>query len=203
MGQWLEPSVLTEIWSIYPSFCATAVLEVATTGSTPRLAVPLVAEGDDTYEYVSLPFSFNFYGNTYSGLFVSSNGYVRFGSGYSTYSNDCIPSISTPNNAIYAFWDDLVASGGSNGNIYVKQIDSGTFVIEWYRVRKYGTSDYQTFEIVLRSDHSITLQYQSVSNTDWATVGVENATGTLAQQYICNGVGTPLTNQLAVRYTTP
>lgn len=169
----------------------------ATSGGT------IVADGDDTYEYVSLPFSFNFYGNTYNGLYVSSNGFVSFGSGYTTYSNSCIPSTSTPNNAIYAFWDDLVPTGGSNGNIYVKQIDSGTFAIEWYQVRRYGSYDYETFEIVLRSDHSITLQYQSVSNTGSATVGIENATGTLAQQYICNGVGTPLTNQLAIRYTTP
>jgi len=169
----------------------------ATNGGT------IIAQGDDTYQYVSLPFAFNFYGSTYTGLYVSSNGFVSFGSGYSSYSNNCIPSTSTPNNAIYAFWDDLVPTGGGNGNIYVKQIDSGTFVIEWHRVRKYGTSDYQTFEIVLRSDHSITLQYQFVSNTGSATVGVENATGTLAKQHICNGVGTPLTNQLAIRYTTP
>lgn len=169
----------------------------ATSGGT------IVAEGDDTYEYVSLPFSFNFYGNIYNGLYVSSNGYVSFGSGYSTYSNDCIPSTSTPNNAIYAFWDDLQPTGGSNGNVYVKQVDSSTFVVEWYQVKRYGSTDYETFEIVLRNDDSITLQYQSMSNTESATVGVENATGTLAQQYICNGVGTPLTNQLAVRYTAP
>ena len=162
----------------------------ATSGGT------IVAEGDDTYEYVSLPFSFNFYGSTYSGLYISSNGYVSFGSGYSTLSNDCIPIIDTPNNTIYAFWDDLKPDGGINGNVYVKQIDSGTFVIEWYQVKRYGSYDYETFEIVLRSDDSITLQYQSVSNTESATVGVENSTGMLAQQYICNGVGTPLTSQL-------
>jgi len=169
----------------------------ATAGGT------IVANGDDTYEYVDLPFAFSFYGNTYTGLYVSSNGFVSFGSGYATHRNHCIPSASAPNNAIYAFWDDLTPTGGSNGNVYVKQIDSDTVVIEWYRVRKYGTADYQTFEIVLRSDHSATLQYQSVSNTDSATVGVENATGTLAQQYICNGTGTPPTNRSAIRYTTP
>ncbi len=163
----------------------------------------VVAQGDDTYQYVSLPFAFNFYGNTYTGLYVSSNGYVSFGSGYSSYSNGCIPSTSPPNNAIYALWDDLVPTGGSNGNIYAKQIDSGTFVIEWYQVKQYGGSYYQTFEIVLRNDQSITLQYQSISNTGSTTAGVENVTGTLAQQHFCNGTGTPLTNQLAIRYTTP
>ncbi len=169
----------------------------ATNGGT------IVASGDDTYEYISLPFAFKFYDNIYTGLYVSSNGYVSFESGSSIYSNNCIPNTSRPNNAIYAFWDDLVPNGGSNGNIYTRQTNSGTFVIEWYGVKKYGSSDYQTFEIVLKDDHSITLQYQSVSNTGSATVGVENATGTLAKQQVCNGVGTPLTNQLAIRYIVP
>jgi hypothetical protein len=169
----------------------------ATNGGT------IVAQGDDTFQYVSMPFPFNFYGNTYTGVNVSSNGFVSFGAGYSNYRNSCIPSTDPPNNAIYAFWTDLIPTGGSNGNIYVKQIDSDTFVIEWYQVRKYRTSEYQTFEIVLKRDHSIILQYQSVSDTNSVTVGVENAGGTVAQQHTCNGMGNPLTNQMAIRYTTP
>jgi hypothetical protein len=163
----------------------------------------IVAQGDDTYQYVSLPFTFNFYGNAYTGLYVSSNGYVSFGSGSSYFSNGCIPSAGAPNNAIYAFWDDLVPAGGSDGNVYVKQVDSDTLVIEWYGVRKYGTSSYHTFEIILRRDHSIKLQYQSLATINSATVGVENDAGTLARQFVCNGVGSPLADQLAISYTTP
>ncbi|MBI2864351.1 MAG: VWA domain-containing protein [Chloroflexi bacterium] len=163
----------------------------------------VVAQGDDVYQYVNLPFSFRFFGGTYTGLYVSSNGYVSFGAGYSNYGNSCIPSASAPNNAIYAFWDDLEPAGGGYGNIYVSQVDNDTFVIEWYRVKKFGASDYETFEIVLRRDNTILLQYQSVSNTGSATVGTENAAGTIAQQYLCNGAGTPLGNQLAIGYTAP
>lgn len=164
----------------------------------------IVAQGDDVSQFVNLPFAFNFYGNAYTGVYVSSNGFVSFGSGYSSFANGCIPSAGVPNNAIYAFWDDLIPAGGSDGNVYVKQVGSDTFVIEWHGVRKYGTSNsYHTFEIVLRNDHSITLQYQSLATTNSATVGVENAAGTLARQYVCDGAGTPLTNQLAIRYTTP
>jgi hypothetical protein len=169
----------------------------ATTGGA------IVAQGDDVYQSVNLPFAFNFYGNVYSNLYVSSNGYASFGEGYTTYSNSCIPNASTPNNAIYAFWDDLYPAGSGNGNVYVKQVDSASFVIEWYQVKQYSSSAYQTFEIVLRNDNSITLQYQSVSNTGSATTGVEDANGALAQQYLCNGAGTPLSNPLAIRYTTP
>jgi hypothetical protein len=163
----------------------------------------VVAQGDDTIQYVNLPFAFTFYGNTYTGLYVSSNGYVSFGSGYSNFSNTCIPSTGVPNNAIYGLWDDLVPTGGTYGNVYVKRVDSGTFVIEWYNVALYGGAGHETFEIVLRNDRSITLQYQSVSSTASATVGVENGAGTLAKQRFCNGLGDPVSNLLSIRYTTP
>jgi len=163
----------------------------------------IVAEGDDTYEYVTLPFWFSFYGNYYSGFYVSSNGYISFGDGYSYYNNSCIPSTNVPNNAIYAFWDDLRPDGGGNGNVYVKQVDTSTVVIEWHQVRRYGSEDYETFEIILKSDGSITLQYLSMSYTTSATVGVENAYGTIAQQHACNGAGSPITDRLSIPYTTP
>ncbi len=163
----------------------------------------IVAQGDDVYEYISLPFTFTFYGNSYSGLYVSSNGYASFGTGSAAYSNGCIPSPGTPNNAIYAFWDDLAPLGGSNGNVYAKQIDASTFVVEWHQVRQYGSSNLETFEIVLKRDNSVTLQYQTMSNAGSATVGVENSDGTAARQYLCNGVGAPLANQMAIQYTTP
>ena len=163
----------------------------------------IVAQGDDTYEYVALPFPFTFYGNAYNGLYVSSNGYVSFGEGYTTYSNSCLPSTGTPNNAIYAFWDDLYPYGGSDGNVYVKQVDGATFVIEWHGVTQYGTSNHETFEIVLKADNSIKVQYQSTENAASATVGVENAGGTEAQQHLCNGAGTAITNESAIRFLTP
>jgi hypothetical protein len=163
----------------------------------------IVAQGDEAYTQVSLPFAFQFYGNTYTSLYVSSNGFISFGSGYTIYYNSCLPSTDTPNNAIYAFWDDLYPTGGSNGNVYVKQYDAGTFVIEWHAVKQYGAAYYETFEIVLRSDNAIALQYQSVENWGSSTVGIENGNGTVAQEYLCNGVGSPLSNNLVVLYAAP
>jgi hypothetical protein len=84
----------------------------------------------------------------------------------------------------------------------VKAVDADTFVIEWYAVAQYGATISQTFEIVLRRDNSILLQYLSVNDTSLATIGVENLTGTTAQQFRCNGAGLPLTNSLVLRVTT-
>jgi hypothetical protein len=160
--------------------------------------------GDDDVQKIALPFDFRFYGTTYNDLWVSSNGFVSFANSYTNWTNGCLPNTSVPNNAIYAFWDDLrPADGGGGGTIYARQVDSETFVIEWHEVSHYGSSDHETFEIILKKDNTILLQYQSLSSTSSATVGVENAKGTVAQQYWCNGSGSPLHNGLAVEFTTP
>ncbi len=160
--------------------------------------------GDDDVQKITLPFDFLFYGTTYSDLWVSSNGFVSFSNGYINWTNSCLPGTSAPNNAIYAFWDDLQpADGGGGGTIYAKQVDSETFVIEWHKVSHYSSSDHETFEIILKRDNTILLQYQSLSSTTSTTVGAENATGTAAQQYQCNGSGNPLYNGLIIKFTTP
>jgi hypothetical protein len=160
--------------------------------------------GDDDVQKIALPFDFRFYSTTYSDLWVSSNGFVSFAKGYENWANDCLPDTSVPDNAIYAFWDDLrPADGGGGGTIYAKQVDSETFVIEWHEVSHYGSSDQETFEIILKMDNTILLQYQALSSASSATVGVENASGTAVQQYWCNGGGSPLYNGLSVEVTTP
>ncbi|HID63957.1 MAG TPA: peptidase S8 [Anaerolineae bacterium] len=164
----------------------------------------ILSLGDDDAQRIALPFDFRFYGTTYNELWVSSNGLVSFANGYTTWANGCLPSTSTPNNAIYAFWDDLrPADGGGGGTIYAKQVDSETFVVEWHEVSHYGSSGHETFEIILKQDDTISLQYQALSSISSATVGVENAGGTAAQQYWCNGSGNPLYNGLSIEFTTP
>ncbi len=161
--------------------------------------------GDDDVQQIALPFDFRFYGTTYNDLWASPNGFVSFTSGYTNQTtNGCLPDTSAPNNAIYVFWDNLQpADGGGGGTIYAKQVDSETFVIEWHEVSHYGSSDHETFELILKKDNTILLQYQSLSSASSATVGVENANGTVAQQYWCNGSGSPLYNGLVIEFTTP
>jgi len=159
---------------------------------------------DEDVQKIALPFDFRFYDTTYNDLWISSNGFVSFADGYRSWTNDCLPDTSTPNNAIYAFGDDLrPADGGGGGTIYAKQVDSETFVIEWHEVSHLSNSNRETFEIILKKDNTILLQYQSLSSASSATVGVENADGTAAQQYWCNGSGSPLYNGLVVEFTTP
>lgn len=159
---------------------------------------------DDDYAAVTLPFPFSFFGNSYSTAYVSANGFISFGQGYSpANSNSCIPSTSPPNNAIYAFWTDLDPI--VYGAVWSKVVGN-SIVIEWQNLPRYGTyptDELQTFEVILGADNSIIIQYLSVKNTLNAVVGVENGTGTVAIQNYCNGSGLTPFNGQVVAYQVP
>ena len=141
--------------------------------------------GDDSSTYVALPAgrSFTFYGQSYTGLFVVSNGLVVFGTPNSKWSGP-IPDPAVPNNGIYAFSTDLNPAGGSQGTIYTDYQQDRYFVIEWHAVQHYPSGDPETFEIVLDLDTGkVTIQYMIVSNVAGTVSGVENETGTEATQY--------------------
>jgi protocatechuate 3,4-dioxygenase beta subunit len=160
----------------------------------------IVADGDDVFSEVELGFPFTFYGGVYTRTFVSSNGFVSFGSGSAAAGYSSIPDRDAPNNAIYAFWDDLLPNGGANGNVSIQRVSTSTFVIEWRRVKRYYSDDYETFEIILDgADNTIVLQYQTVSNASHCTVGVENGDGSMATQYAFATAGAVL-NGLAVKF---
>jgi PKD repeat protein len=154
----------------------------------------LALTGDDASATVSLPFPFTFYGQAYSTAYVSTNGAVNFLASDTSYSNTAIPSTSTPNAAIYAFWDDLVVDSGT-GSVLTALVGTApnrSFVIEWRSVRFYtSTTPLIGFELVLSENGQITLQYGTVGSNgqaqgNSATIGIENSLGTIALQYSYN-----------------
>ncbi len=159
-----------------------------------------IVSDDDVTQTVALPFPFKFYGNSYTSVNVSSNGFISFSPLTDSFHEvSCIPSSAWPNNAIYAFWADLVPALTADGNgnaraVWTKTVGN-SFVIEWQQVPRYTLPDIETFEIVLGADNSIILQYLSVSNTRDVVVGVENATGTNAQEQYCNHSNPPVVNE--------
>ncbi len=149
------------------------------TGGTPRLL------GDDAYAFVALPTgrSFTFYGQTYTSLYVGSNGIVTFGTPDSKWSGP-IPDPATPNNGIYAFSTDLNPANGTQGNIFTHYVNNRYFVIEYYQVQHYPNGNPETFEIILDLDTGkVSILFQTVSDPTDVVVGVENADGTEATQY--------------------
>ena len=153
--------------------------------------------GDDRALAVDLPWAFSFYGESYSTAHVSTNGHVNFLANVTAFGNTAIPNPAAPNAAVYGFWDDLnvdTSAGVYTGTTTVGGMDA--FVIEWRNVRTFSDATARTnFSIALLRNGKVVLGYgpqaaaKPVLTGTSATVGLENASGTVAWQYSFNTAG--------------
>ncbi|MBM4130839.1 choice-of-anchor D domain-containing protein, partial [bacterium] len=144
-------------------------------------------------------FTFKYYGTDFTTFRVCSNGWLSFTSTATTYSNTVIPSASAPLNMLAAFWDDLNLSATGSGDIYYQNV-GGNLVVQWNNVMRYGTTTPVTFQVILTPAGAITYQYLNLGTalTNSATVGIQNATGTVGLQVVYNAAY--LHNNLAIRF---
>jgi HYDIN/CFA65/VesB-like, Ig-like domain/FlgD Ig-like domain len=188
---------------------------------TSHTLVSTWTSGDSDDGYFQIPdigFDFTFFGNTYrtNNVFVSSNGLITFGIGHSDYSGAegaSIPDSSVPNDMIAGCCMDL--DDDNTGQIYYGG-DSSMHVITWYKYHDYGDSaEWITFQIILRSDGLIKIQYNanesSISSTisadtilGDALIGIENSTGTAGIEYRNNSETGPIFDNgpLVVAFST-
>ncbi len=135
-------------------------------------------------------FEFPFYENTYTSVYVSTNGLLSFGGGTTTNNNQAMPLTLPPNNVIAAFWDDLaVGSPYNSGKIYVKQprAPGDPVVIEWNGVTRKDYTTPFSFEVVLYPSGNILIQYKNRPvPANSGTVGIEDEAGAIGLTYLCN-----------------
>jgi subtilisin family serine protease len=169
--------------------------------------------GDDQVSPAQpLPFPFTFYGQTYTNLYVGSNGLLGFANaGMTKFVNADIPSADTPNNMLYPFWDDLYPPGG--GSILIGTVGTApnrSVVVSWVGLPHFGYTNTVTFTfqaILNEAGNDIVFQYQDVQPADSrygrglsATIGVEDGTGAVARKVSFNG-STLLTNNQAIAFS--
>jgi subtilisin family serine protease len=145
--------------------------------------------GDEFAGRLRLPFDFEFYGTTYSQVFLSDNGYMNF-LGPDQYNGFpiAIPSTGLPNAAIYPFWQDLAIDEESSIDYdTIGDAPNRAFVIEYSDMQVFGTSSRVSFEVKLWENGSIDMLYgpNAANPGDGrnAGIGIENATGTDALQF--------------------
>jgi len=177
----------------------------ATAGGTSHVLT------DDSSAAVTLPFAFSLYGVPYTTASISSNGFLRLGSGAATaFTNAGIPNVADPNNFIAAWWDDLnPALGGSVWSRTVGTAPNRQFVASWNGVPHVAAATTGvSFQIVLdEASGDMTMQYldtrTGATASDrgvGATVGIEGSTVTDGTQVSLN---TAARNDLtAIRCTT-
>jgi hypothetical protein len=157
---------------------------------------------DDGEADVTMPFSFDFYGNTSNQICVDNNGLVLFGSACLNlflFANTSLPA-SLPAPAIMPLWDDF---DNESGNVYTDTRGAAPnrqFIVEWFdRVHYDGSSntDGASFELIFNEDGTLQFEYADVAYTAFAnasgdpddcsmgacaTIGLESAT-TLFNQF--------------------
>jgi len=176
--------------------------------------------GSNRTALVSLPFNFKFYGQTYTEITVSADGWISFGrNDIPSFRNHPLPGAGGPSPMVAAFWDDLKT--GSGGNVYTYSNDE-YLVIQWDYMRTYQNNDRQTFEIILYNnellddptisgDNEIKIQYYDFNNTTsgyypeggtpvhgcYSTIGIENHMGNQGLQYTFDNQYSPAAMSLS------
>lgn len=161
-----------------------------------------ITAGDDlTLGPFDLEFPMTFYGAIWNSVYISTNGFISFSFTASPYVNPILPDFVAPNNLVAPFWDDLDSSAG--GAVYYwADPNSDRFIVQYEAVRRYGGQATETFQVILKSDGSLTCQYLEVSETGYCTVGIENVDGDLGLTVLHNSAGY-LHNNFAVRFEPP
>ncbi|WP_341907519.1 nidogen-like domain-containing protein [Fluviicola taffensis] len=108
---------------------------------------------DDQYSnLISLPFTFDFYGNTYNSLYINNNGNISFLAQYSTFTANPFPDSSY--NMIAPFWGDVDTRDstmtGNIGNVWYK-LTPNALVVVWDHVGYFMThgDKTNTFQLVI------------------------------------------------------
>ncbi|MEC5398611.1 nidogen-like domain-containing protein [Uliginosibacterium sp. H1] len=107
---------------------------------------------DDGFRFVNLGFNVNFFGNTYSSLYINTNGNVSFGNGISAY----VPTGPTGANAplISPFFGDVDTRNTASGVVHVRTDVANQIIVTWDNVGYYNLQGAPTnsFQLVLRGE---------------------------------------------------
>lgn len=128
--------------------------------------------GDDSFEEVSLGFTFPFQGATYTSVFVNSNGNLTFGSGDTDFSESVLELLNDQPR-IAPLWDDLSPNAG--GSVFIDP-DPGSLTVSFQNVPEFLASTTNSFDVTLHDDGRIVITYGAVAALD-AIVGVSPGGG--------------------------
>jgi Hint domain/Nidogen-like/RTX calcium-binding nonapeptide repeat (4 copies) len=137
----------------------------------------------------------DFFGTTYSSLYINSNGNISFGSANTDYQTSNLGAETVP--TIAPFWGDVNLNSG--GEIYWDLDPSaGTITITWDGVAPYTGSGANSFQVVLTStgsgDFNVEFIYEDIQwTTGYSQVAHAGITDGGANDIILPGSGNAAT----------
>ena len=134
-------------------------------------------DGDDENAAgIPIGFAFPFYGNSFTTVNVTTNGWLSFTSTRTTFTNQPLPNTGTtvPENLVAPFWDDLHFRATNRAYYYN---DGTKFIVQWTEVDRITTGSQLTFQALLYPDGRIRYQYLTMNSPllTSATIGIQNA----------------------------
>ncbi len=143
---------------------------------------------------LAIGFDFPFYDSLYSALYIGSNGFISFDSGYGRASGGPLPDDNFK--SYIGVWHDDIDPPEVPGHVYYyHDAANGRFIVSYDHVRNYvspaGTGDL-SFQILLYANGQITFQYDTMdpgSDTEGlnsATIGIQNSAANDALQVLYN-----------------
>lgn len=163
----------------------------------------LAGNDDGSTEELGLPFSFNFFGETFNSLYLNNNGNVTFDSPLRTFTP--FDLTSTQSRIIAAHFSDIDTRGTGCLTYDTEAVvdDKSAFVATWYKVGYFSNNVdlVNTFQLVLidRSDirpgdFDIEFNYDQILwETGDASGGTNGLGGSPARVGFSNGTGDALT----------
>lgn len=188
---------------IPPSFSSpkSAIVKLTVNGADACKASSLGPNDDGSSPAVSLPFTANFFGVTYSSVYVNNNGNVSFNTPLSDYTP--YPLSSTSDAIIAPYFADVDTRIANSGTVTYgigTYQTHPTFCVDWTAVGYYNQhiDKLDSFQLLLvdRSDRrpgdfDIVMNYNSIQwETGDASGGSQGYGGTSARVGYTNGVGT-------------
>jgi len=132
----------------------------------------LLSLGDDSSVEVPLEFAFPFQGETYTSVFVNSNGNLTFGSGDTDFSESTFELLGDQPR-IAPLWDDL---SPNQGGLVIADSDSGSFSVTFQDVPEFFATTGNTFTVTLDAGGNVTISYGAIAAAD-GIVGVSPGGG--------------------------
>ncbi len=131
--------------------------------------------------FITLPFSFDFYGTLYDSVVINNNGNVSFLAPYFEYTANAFPDPTF--NMIAPFWGDVDTRSPNGGNVWYK-VTNDALIVVWDHVGYFDQHDdlVNTFQLVI-SNGSDTLIHGSnnvsfcYGDMQWTTGDASNGSG--------------------------
>ncbi|MDD5087955.1 MAG: S8 family serine peptidase [bacterium] len=176
------------------------------------LAGELLPLSDNSTVIRNLPFSFRFYGQDYTTITISANGFIALGStSSSVWHSYFIPSTQPPNGLFAPFFDDWEPVSGGGDVFFYSEAGEPYVIVEWYDMYQYFGSGPARFQAILYDPTEVSgnngegvakYQYHTLDGIFEGAVGVENQSGTDGVQYRwqfqCDAHAAPLESGVAL-----